>query len=157
MRRFSLQDTPKLHILIHESFAEDECHGKLNRAAVLYLEDGSSTFFRNACTYTLKRQSCLCALCKVTGYGVDGRDSMPDRGKFSVLHGVQTASGAHPAPLKWVLEALSRGAGGSGRGVNLATHPTTIYTSIPPNVLTLPCLISYAKGQVHLAFTSSCI
>jgi hypothetical protein len=31
-----------------------------------------------------------------TGYGLDGRGSIPDGGKRFSLHSVQTGSGAHP-------------------------------------------------------------
>jgi hypothetical protein len=45
----------------------------------------------------------------VTGFGLDGRGSIPGMGYFSLLHSVQTGSGTHPA---------YRGGGGSFSGVN---------------------------------------
>jgi hypothetical protein len=59
-------------------------------------------------------------------------------GNFSLLHYVQSGSGAHPASIQWVLGALSLGE--SGWGVRLTTHHLLMprsrnvwrYTSTPP-------------------------
>jgi hypothetical protein len=42
----------------------------------------------------------------VTGYWLDGWDLIPEK-RVSLLHSVQTGSGAHPASIQWVPGALS--------------------------------------------------
>jgi hypothetical protein len=45
-----------------------------------------------------------------TCWGLDGRGSIPGKGKrFSLLHSVQTGSGAHPGGVQWVPVTVSSG------------------------------------------------
>jgi hypothetical protein len=52
-----------------------------------------------------------------TSYGMDGRGSIPDKGKkFYVLHSVQSGSGAHPFSIEMCTRgALSPGIKRTGR------------------------------------------
>jgi hypothetical protein len=58
--------------------------------------------------------------------------------KYSLLHVVQTGSGAHPAPLQWVPVVISPGVKRMGRETNHSPKTsakvmkTWIYTYIPP-------------------------
>jgi hypothetical protein len=63
----------------------------------------------------------------VSCYGLDDRaNEVPSpveaKGFFSFSLCAQTGSGAHPAPVQWVLGVLSPGVK-RGRGVTLTTHP----------------------------------
>jgi hypothetical protein len=87
----------------------------------------------------------------VTEYGLDDRDSIPDRGRGFF----QTGSGAHPASCPMGTGVLSPGLK-RGRGVMLTTHPHLVprlsmsrsYTSSPPHVP--PWCVA---GQLYFTFT----
>jgi hypothetical protein len=54
-----------------------------------------------------------------TGYWLDDRNSNSGRGNiFSLLHNVQTGSGAHPASSQWVPGAISARVKQLGREAN---------------------------------------
>jgi hypothetical protein len=58
------------------------------------------------CKERTKLRSLGSSVSIMTGYGLDERGSIPDRGNeiFSLLHGVQTGSETIQAPVQWVLE-----------------------------------------------------
>jgi hypothetical protein len=56
-----------------------------------------------------------------TGYGLDGRVRVPAVQEFSILHGVHTDCGAHPASYPMGTGVLFR-QGYGDRGVMLSTH-----------------------------------
>jgi hypothetical protein len=116
----------------------------------------------------------------VSDYKLDDWSSIPgrDKGFFSSLC-VQTGSGAHHAPIRWVPGVLSPGVKRHG-GVTLATHPHLVpksgmirnNTSSPPyrlhggnwtTLLTFHAYCNYAPNVVcslwfsdrHFAYTAS--
>jgi hypothetical protein len=62
------------------------------------------------------------------GYGLDYRGSrvrfLAGAGNFSLHHRVQNGSGSHPAPIQWVLGALSLGVKQPGREAD-HSHPSS--------------------------------
>jgi hypothetical protein len=101
-------------------------------------------------------------VCRVSYYGLDGRGSIPDRGRgfFPLSFAFRPARRLTQPPVQWVSGVLFQGVR-SGRGVMLAAHTLLVlrlrtsrsYTSSSPKCLhgvyvnrftfTYPCLLHY--------------